>query len=176
MNNYKCSETIAQKGGKIVRKVSIKKGRGYKSVTTYRKGKRVSTVRKPLHKDHIEKIKMRKFIPGLFSDCVNCKTKKKRGGDIIQQSNTDRRNKLSELQSLIQQNQRNTEIYNQINDRLDEIEDISDQESLSHNDEYNRLNEQLVQLQQRDYELQERFEQLRAEYIRDYGNIPTQRQ
>lgn len=79
--NYQNSETISQKGGKIVRKVTIKKGKGFKSVTTYRKGKKTKTVKKPLHNHHIQQIKMRKFIPGLFSDCKNCKTKKRKGGE-----------------------------------------------------------------------------------------------
>jgi hypothetical protein len=77
-DNYENTETKFQKGGKIVRKVSIKKGRGYKSVTKYRKGKKVYSVKKPIHKSHIEMINLGKFIPGLFSDC---KTKKKRGGN-----------------------------------------------------------------------------------------------
>lgn len=76
--NYQNFETVAQKGGKIVRKVSIKNGKGYKSITKYRNGKKITTVKKPIHKEHIEKIRMRQFIPGLFSDCVNCKTKKRR--------------------------------------------------------------------------------------------------
>lgn len=67
--NYYNSETILQKGGKTVRKVTIKAGKGHKSVTKYRRGKKISIVRKPLHREHIEQIKMRKFIPGLFSDC-----------------------------------------------------------------------------------------------------------
>jgi len=74
--NYQNTESVVQTGGKIVRKVSIKHGRGYKSITKYRRGKKVSTVRKPIHKDHIELIKIGKFIPGLFSDCKNCKTRK----------------------------------------------------------------------------------------------------
>jgi len=56
-------------GKKIVRKVSIKNGKGYKSVTKYHKGKKVSSVRKPIHHSHIILIESRKFIPGLFSDC-----------------------------------------------------------------------------------------------------------
>ena len=76
--DYHNSEIFFQEGGKTVRKVIIKRGRGYKSVTKYRKGKKVSTVRKPIHKEHIEQIRMHKFIPGLFSNCVNCKTKKRR--------------------------------------------------------------------------------------------------
>jgi len=58
-----------QSGGKIVRKVSIKNGKGIKSVTKYHKGKKVGTAKKPIHKSHINLIMMGKFIPGLFSDC-----------------------------------------------------------------------------------------------------------
>ena len=75
--NYKNVEVKTMKGGsKVVRKVSIKNGKGYKSVTKYRKGKKTKTVKKPIHKDHIGLIKNGKFIPGLFSDC-NCKGKNK---------------------------------------------------------------------------------------------------
>ena len=60
-------------GGKhIIRKVSIKNGKGYKSVSTMKKGggkrqKRTTTKRK-LYPIEIEHIKNRKFIKGLFSD------------------------------------------------------------------------------------------------------------
>ena len=84
MDTYENTETKILKGGKIIRKVSIKKGRGYKSISKYRKGKKISTIRKPIHKEHIELIKAGKFIPGLFSDCKNCKTKKRRGGTDIE--------------------------------------------------------------------------------------------
>ena len=74
--NYENTEVKkGQSGGKIVRKVSIKKGRGYKSVTKYHKGKRIHTVKKPIHKSHIRTIMCGTFIPGLFSDC-KCKTRK----------------------------------------------------------------------------------------------------
>ena len=81
--NYENKEEIkAQSGGKkIVRKVSIKNGKGYKSVTMYHKGKKTSSIKKPIHKAHIMRIKSRKFIPGLFSDCrrgENCKTRKRK--------------------------------------------------------------------------------------------------
>jgi hypothetical protein len=79
--NYENTETKIQRGGKIVRKVSIKKGRGYKSITKYRKGKKTFTIKKPIHKQHITLIKKGKFIPGLFHDCKDCKTKKRRGGN-----------------------------------------------------------------------------------------------
>ena len=74
--NYENTETKIQSGGKVVRKVSIKKGRGYKSITKYHKGKKLYTVRKPIHKEDIKLIKRGKFVPGLFQDC---KTKKIRG-------------------------------------------------------------------------------------------------
>ena len=67
-----------QYGGKTVRKVSIKKGKGYKSVTKYHKGKKVGTYKKPIHKSHICLIRIGKFIPGLFSDCKCNKTRKHR--------------------------------------------------------------------------------------------------
>lgn len=81
MSDYENTEVVLQKGGKVVRKVSIKKGKGYKSITKYRKGKKISTIKKPIHKEHIKLIKMGKFIPGLFNDCKGCKTKKRRGGN-----------------------------------------------------------------------------------------------
>ena len=75
--NYQNTEVKTIKGGrKVVRKVSIKNGKGYKSVTKYLKGKKTKTVKKPIHKDHISLIKNGKFIPGLFSDC-DCKGKNK---------------------------------------------------------------------------------------------------
>jgi len=78
--NYKNHEVkIISHGSKVLRKVSIKNGRGYKSVTKYHKGKKTSTIKKPIHKDHIELIKKGKFIPGLFLDCT-CKTRKNKGG------------------------------------------------------------------------------------------------
>ena len=70
MGNYTNIEVNhTQNGGKIVRKVSIKNGKGYKSVTKYHKGKKIGTAKKPIHKDHINLIQIGKFVPGLFSDC-----------------------------------------------------------------------------------------------------------
>lgn len=75
--NYENTEVNTQMGGgKTIRKVSIKKGKGYKSVSKFRNGKKVATVRKPIHIDHIKLIKQRKFIPGLFLDCT-CREKTK---------------------------------------------------------------------------------------------------
>jgi len=78
--NYENKEVVLQKGGKTVRKVSIKNGKGFKSVTKYRSGKKTFTVKKPIHKHDITMIQRGKFIPGLFKDCKKCKTKKRRVG------------------------------------------------------------------------------------------------
>lgn len=68
--NYQNTEVKAMTGGaKIVRKVSIKNGKGYKSVTKYNKGRKIYTSKKPIHNDHVGLIKIGKFIPGLFLDC-----------------------------------------------------------------------------------------------------------
>lgn len=76
--NYDNTETKLQLGGrKIVRKVSIKKGKGYKSITKYHNGHKIYTAKKPIHKSHVTLIKMGKFIPGLFADC-KCNKKKTR--------------------------------------------------------------------------------------------------
>jgi hypothetical protein len=76
--NYENKETKIQNGGKIIRKVTIRKGKGYKSVTKYMKGKKVGTVKKPINKSHIEMIREGIFIPGLFMDCNCNKTRKNR--------------------------------------------------------------------------------------------------
>ena len=62
-----------QMGGKQLRKIIIKKGTGYKSITKYSKGKKNKTIKKPICKSHIKLIKKGIFIPGLFNDCKKCK-------------------------------------------------------------------------------------------------------
>jgi hypothetical protein len=80
--NYENTEvTKLQNGGKIIRKVSIKNSKGHKSVTKYNRGKKVYSVKKPIHKSHISLIKKGKFIPGLFEECKNGRCKVKRGGE-----------------------------------------------------------------------------------------------
>jgi hypothetical protein len=76
--NYQNVEVKTQKGGKkTLRKVYIKNGKGYKSITKYYKGKKQGTVKKMIDNGQIQMIKLGKFIPGLFSDCVdgNCNRK-----------------------------------------------------------------------------------------------------
>ena len=67
-----------QSGGKIVRKVSIKRGKGYKSISTYHKKKHTGTARKTLKTAEIHMIKLGKFIPGLFKNCKTCSKKNKK--------------------------------------------------------------------------------------------------
>jgi uncharacterized Fe-S radical SAM superfamily protein PflX len=61
-----------QAGGKIVRKVSIKNGKGYKSISRYHKRKHAGTIKKNLKTAEIQMIKLGKFIPGLFNNCKTC--------------------------------------------------------------------------------------------------------
>lgn len=72
--NYDSSEMKQMGGAKIVRKVTIRNGKGYKSLTKYRNGKKVGTSKKSINKAHIHLIKLGKFIPGLFMEC-KCREK-----------------------------------------------------------------------------------------------------
>jgi len=72
--NYHSSETKQIGGTKIVRKVSIRNGKGLKSVTKYRNGKKIGNSKKSIKKGHIRLIKSGKFIPGLFLEC-KCREK-----------------------------------------------------------------------------------------------------
>ena len=68
--NYENTEVKTMTGGsKVVRKVSIKNGKGHKMVSEYKKGKKMFTVKKPLTVIEIVTIQRGQFIPGLFSDC-----------------------------------------------------------------------------------------------------------
>ena len=71
---YQNTEVMNQTGGKkTVRRVSIKNGRGKKSVSYYTRGRKVETVTRPIMPSDIAKILAKKFIPGLFSDCKSRK-------------------------------------------------------------------------------------------------------
>jgi hypothetical protein len=57
------------KGGrKTTRKVIIKNGKGYKTICSYKNGRKCHNRKKQLTKSEIQMIKMGKFIPGLFND------------------------------------------------------------------------------------------------------------
>jgi hypothetical protein len=77
-SNYFYENTEIKKvgGKKIIRKVSIKNGKGIKMVSKYHRGKHLGTVKKPIHKEHMEMISLGKFVNGLFGDC-KCSLKKK---------------------------------------------------------------------------------------------------
>lgn len=70
--SYHSEEKTMMGGQKIVRNVTIKNGKGTKSVKIYKNGRKVGTAKKPICKAHLRMIKNKKFIPGLFADCV-CK-------------------------------------------------------------------------------------------------------
>jgi len=109
--NYENTEIKKQMGGKTVRKVSIKNGKGYKSVTKYHKGKKVRTIKKPIHKSHIQLISWGKFIPGLFTDC-KCSRKKHKTRKYIN-GGTARDNNV------------NNGVPNRIQQILDRIEELT---------------------------------------------------
>jgi hypothetical protein len=67
--NYNNLDTKQHGGKKTVRNVSIKNGKGYKSVSQYKRGKKMFSVKKPLTVLEIVTIQRGEFIPGLFSDC-----------------------------------------------------------------------------------------------------------
>jgi len=54
-------------GKKIIKKVTIKNSKGYKSICNYKNGKKCYT-KKQLSDGEVQLIKMGKFIPGLFND------------------------------------------------------------------------------------------------------------
>ena len=78
MRNYHCVECMDHGGHKITRRVTIKGGKGYKMVTSKKRGKRNSTIKKILSDFEMKNIMVRKFVPGLFNDCKNCKDKTKK--------------------------------------------------------------------------------------------------
>lgn len=69
--NFENKQVYHKDGKKEVRKVSIKGGKGYKTVTTYKGGKKDWSKTKKLKRGDVMKIKQREFIPGLFKDCKN---------------------------------------------------------------------------------------------------------
>ena len=80
---YENTEVTKIGGKKVVRKVTIKNGKAMKMVSKYHRGKHLGTSKKPIHKDHVEMIRLGKFVKGLFSDCkcgdnVKRKTRKNR--------------------------------------------------------------------------------------------------
>lgn len=71
MNDFSYESTqVAMSGGKkLVRNVTIKNGKGYKSVERYCKGKCNSTMKRRLLLNEIKMIQRNQYIPGLFKNC-----------------------------------------------------------------------------------------------------------
>lgn len=64
------STDITRKGNKkTIRKVHIKNGKGYKSVSKFIRGKHIGTSKKKIDENHLPLIKGGSFISGFFEDC-----------------------------------------------------------------------------------------------------------
>ena len=68
----KSQDVVITNGKKTVRKVHIKDGKGYKSISTYRGRKHLGTVKRPISTPHVKLIQGGKFVKSLFKDCKNC--------------------------------------------------------------------------------------------------------
>lgn len=66
--HYHNTEKHIHGGKHITRKVTIKNGKGYKSITTMKRGGKKRTTKRRLDVVEMTNIKNRKFIKGLFSD------------------------------------------------------------------------------------------------------------
>lgn len=66
--NFTNTQLYMSGGKKTTRHVKIRNGKGYKSICTYKRGKKCHKMKKDLSKQEIQMIKMGKFIPGLFND------------------------------------------------------------------------------------------------------------
>lgn len=66
--HYHNTEKRIHRGKHVTRKVSIKGGKGYKSITFKKNGKN-RTIKRSLCSSEIKDIKNKKFIRGLFNNC-----------------------------------------------------------------------------------------------------------
>jgi hypothetical protein len=67
--SYRSTQVAITGGKKQVRNVTIKNGKGYKSVEHYCKGKCNSTMKRRLLLKEIQMIQRNEYIPGLFKNC-----------------------------------------------------------------------------------------------------------
>jgi len=68
--SYESIQTHMNGGKKQVRNVTIKNGKGYKSVSKYCKGKCNSTTKRRLLLNEIKMIQRHQYIPALFKNCT----------------------------------------------------------------------------------------------------------
>jgi len=66
--HYNNSESKYKNGVHTRRHVKIHGGKGHKTLCIYKKGKKICKIKKPLTYLEISKIKIGKFIPGLFKN------------------------------------------------------------------------------------------------------------
>ena len=70
MSYYYSNLEISRNGNKkTVRKVLVTDKKGYKSISKYRNGKHIKTVKRPLKTKEIKCVKEKKFLPKLFDNC-----------------------------------------------------------------------------------------------------------
>uniref|UniRef100_A0A6C0JJV6 Uncharacterized protein n=1 Tax=viral metagenome TaxID=1070528 RepID=A0A6C0JJV6_9ZZZZ len=86
--HYKNHEHKNHGHAKTMRSVKIVGGKGHKSVSHYKKGKKVFTMKRPLTVVEIVTIRRGQFIPKLFSDMKHPNMKK---------GNKTRRNNMSAM-------------------------------------------------------------------------------
>jgi hypothetical protein len=67
--SYKSTQVSITGGKKLVRNVTIKNGKGYKSIKRFCKGKCNSTMKRRLILKEIKMIQRNEYIPGLFKKC-----------------------------------------------------------------------------------------------------------
>jgi hypothetical protein len=67
--SYQSTQVSMSGGKKLVRNVTIKNGKGHKSVERYCKGKCNSTMKRRLILKEIQMIRRNQYIPGLFKNC-----------------------------------------------------------------------------------------------------------
>lgn len=78
--SYSNTETKRYGGKRVVRKVSINNGKGYKSISIKHRGKPNRTVRRRICSSDIHKIRKGVFVRGLFRDCRHTRKTSKFSG------------------------------------------------------------------------------------------------
>jgi len=97
------------------------------------------------------------------------KRRSRKGGEAAQSvGSNDRQKMLYRLQELMRLNQTNTQHFQELDDRLYDIEQMSASERQQHQDEYERLNNEIQQLRQTNDAAQREFEELRQQYMNQY--------
>jgi hypothetical protein len=111
--------------------------------------------RKRTKKHHNKKHKTRKNI--------------KKGGKITSDiGESDRQRMLLKMQQFVLANQENERIFNELEDRMIEIEEMDKKERKKYATEYKNLQQQIAELRESNDRMQQEFESLREEYMNKY--------